>query len=173
MVDKDMLDTLNTQATSSTEIKAGGSLLIVDDEENILNAMRRLFRPLGYSIFLANSGVEGLKILEQEYVDLVISDMRMPEMDGAAFLEQVSLRWPDTIRILLTGYADVTKTIDAINKGRIYKYISKPWEENDLKIFTDENSLVTKETLTNQLNGIRIRPVISETGEMTWRRLRP
>ena len=134
MVDKDMLDTLNTQATSSTEIKAGGSLLIVDDEENILNAMRRLFRPLGYSIFLANSGVEGLKILEQEYVDLVISDMRMPEMDGAAFLEQVSLRWPDTIRILLTGYADVTKTIDAINKGRIYKYISKPWEENDLKI---------------------------------------
>lgn len=107
-------------------------LLCVDDEPNILSALRRLFRGAGYQIAVANSGAEGLQALEAEVFDLVISDMRMPEMDGSRFLEQVRARWPETIRILLTGYADIASTIDAINNGQIFRYISKPWNDNDI-----------------------------------------
>ena len=107
-------------------------VLCVDDEANILSALRRLFRPHGYAIVIAHSGAEGLAALEAQAFDLVISDMRMPEMNGAQFLEQVHQRWPDTMRILLTGYADITSTIDAVNKGRVFRYISKPWNDEDL-----------------------------------------
>jgi len=107
-------------------------LLLVDDEPGILSSLRRLLRPEGYTIHVAESGQAGLELLEREPVDLVISDMRMPEMDGARFLEQVRGRWPNVIRILLTGYADIESTINAINKGEIYRYISKPWNDNDL-----------------------------------------
>ncbi|HLA33633.1 MAG TPA: HD domain-containing phosphohydrolase [Rhodocyclaceae bacterium] len=108
------------------------SLLLVDDEASILSSLRRLLRPAGYKIHTAESGKAGLAVLERERVDLVISDMRMPEMDGAQFLEQVRNRWPGIVRILLTGYADITSTIDAINRGEIYRYIAKPWDDNDL-----------------------------------------
>ena len=74
----------------------------------------------------------GLEIMARETIDLVVSDMRMPEMNGAQFLQKVNEQWPDTIRILLTGYAEIGATIDAINKGHIYRYISKPWEDNDI-----------------------------------------
>jgi len=110
------------------------SLLFVDDEPNILSALRRLFRPLGYRIFIAENAAAGLEIISNEKIDLVISDMRMPEMDGAQFLEQVRLKSPDTIRILLTGYADIKSTIAAINKGQIYRYIAKPWEDSDITL---------------------------------------
>jgi response regulator RpfG family c-di-GMP phosphodiesterase len=108
------------------------TLLFVDDEPNILSSLRRLFRPLGYRVLTAESGEQGLKILAEECVDLVISDMRMPEMNGAQFLEQVRERSPFTIRILLTGYADIASTIEAINKGQIFRYLAKPWEDNDI-----------------------------------------
>ena len=110
------------------------TVLFVDDEANILTALKRLFRPLGYQILTAPGGREGLVLMEQQSVDLVISDMRMPEMDGAAFLEQVAARWPDTVRILLTGYTDLSSTIKAVNAGQIYRYISKPWEDNDITL---------------------------------------
>jgi response regulator RpfG family c-di-GMP phosphodiesterase len=108
------------------------ALLFVDDEPNILSSLRRLFRQHSYKIFIANGGQEGLEILEKETIDLVISDMRMPVMDGAVFLTHVKARWPDTIRLLLTGYADIQSTIDAINRGEIYRYITKPWNDNDI-----------------------------------------
>lgn len=107
-------------------------LLFVDDEPNILSALKRLFRSLGYVIYVAESGEEGLEVLEREPIDLVVSDMRMPGMSGAEFLEKVRSRWPDAVRILLTGYADVSSTIAAINRGEIYRYISKPWDDNDV-----------------------------------------
>jgi len=115
-------------------IDTSPSVLLVDDEPAILSSLRRLLRPSGYKLHTAESGMAGLDILEREHVDLVISDMRMPEMDGAKFLEQVRKRWPGVIRILLTGYADITSTIDAINRGEIYRYISKPWDDNDLTL---------------------------------------
>ncbi|AKU12250.1 response regulator receiver modulated metal dependent phosphohydrolase [Azoarcus sp. CIB] len=110
------------------------SILLVDDEASILSSLRRLLRPSGYTIHLAESGKAGLEVLEREHVDVVISDMRMPEMDGAQFLEHVRNRWPGIIRLLLTGYADIGSTIDAINRGQIYRYISKPWDDNDLML---------------------------------------
>jgi response regulator RpfG family c-di-GMP phosphodiesterase len=98
----------------------------------LLSSLRRLFRPHGYRVLVAESGPAGLAILEQEPVDLVISDMRMPEMDGALFLEQVRTRWPDTVRLLLTGYSDVQSILAAINRGEIHRYITKPWDDNDI-----------------------------------------
>ncbi|MEZ0236880.1 MAG: HD domain-containing phosphohydrolase, partial [Methylophilaceae bacterium] len=124
------MNTVMTADNPQQELQA--TLLFVDDEPNILSALRRLFRPLGYRIFIAESGAQGLEIFDSEAIDLVISDMRMPVMDGAQFLEQVRLKSPDTVRILLTGYADISSTIDAINKGQIYRYIAKPWEDNDI-----------------------------------------
>lgn len=110
------------------------TLLFVDDEPNILKSLKRLFRGAEYTILLAENGEEGLKILSETPVDLIISDMRMPQMDGAEFLSRAAERWPDAIRILLTGYADMESTINAVNKGKIYSYCSKPWEDNELKI---------------------------------------
>lgn len=119
------------------------SLLFVDDEPSILSALQRLFRQHGYRILTADSGRRGLEILEQETVDVVISDMRMPEMDGAQFLEQVSKRWPEVPRILLTGYSDVSATIAAINRGSISRYISKPWDDEEI-------TLAVKQALTHR-----------------------
>ena len=107
-------------------------ILCVDDEPNILSSLRRLFRGQGYQVLIAEGGNAGLAVLETETVDLVISDMRMPEMDGARFLEHVRTRWPDTIRLLLTGYSDIQSILDAINRGEIYRYITKPWDDNDI-----------------------------------------
>ncbi|MDP2795456.1 MAG: response regulator [Sulfurisoma sp.] len=108
------------------------TLLFVDDEPNILSSLRRLFKATGYGVLTAGGGAEGLEVLAREKVDLIVSDMRMPEMDGAQFLEQARARWPHVARILLTGYADIGSTIDAINRGEIYRYISKPWDDNEI-----------------------------------------
>ena len=119
------------------------TLLFVDDELSILSSLKRLFRPHGYRILTAGGGAEGLEILAKESVDLVISDMRMPEMDGAQFLEQVRNRWPHIVRILLTGYADIGSTVAAINRGEIYRYISKPWDDNEI-VLTVRDALERK-----------------------------
>ena len=116
-----------------TSTSPPAALLFVDDEQNILASLKRLFRPLGYTIHTANGGAEALSVLEKEAVDVVVSDMRMPEMDGAQFLEQVATRWPNTVRILLTGYSDISSTVAAVNQGGIWKYVSKPWDDNHLK----------------------------------------
>jgi response regulator RpfG family c-di-GMP phosphodiesterase len=114
------------------------SILFVDDEPSILSSLKRLFRPKGYQIHLAEGGKAALELLEQLAVDLVISDMRMPEMDGVQFLEQVRQRWPDTVRLLLTGYADIASTIGAVNRGEIYRYISKPWDDADILLIVHD-----------------------------------
>ena len=124
-----MTEAIATPANSDARVPI---ILCVDDEPNILSSLRRLFRAKGFQIRVAESGAAGLALLETEAVDLVISDMRMPEMDGAQFLAQVRLRWPDTVRLLLTGYSDITSIIDAINRGEIYRYITKPWDDNDI-----------------------------------------
>ncbi|NTV11343.1 MAG: response regulator, partial [Zoogloea sp.] len=114
------------------------TVLCVDDEANILSSLRRLFRPHGYRVLTAGSGAEGLEVLAREAVDLVISDMRMPEMDGAQFLAQVRARHPDVVRLLLTGYADMQSTVAAINEGRITRYIAKPWNEDEVLLTVRE-----------------------------------
>lgn len=118
-------------------------LLFVDDEPNVLKALKRLFRSAEYSVHLAESGASGLDILQTQPIDLIISDMRMPQMDGAEFLSRAAENYPDTVRILLTGYADIESTIAAVNNGRIYSYCSKPWEDNELRILVN-NALEQK-----------------------------
>ncbi|MEQ6341828.1 MAG: response regulator [Gammaproteobacteria bacterium] len=137
------VQTMNTMESQVMEKAFTPTLLLVDDEENILSSLRRLFRPLGYRILTAQSGVQGMEVMAKETVDLIISDMRMPEMDGAKFLSEVAKQWPDTVRILLTGYSDLTSTITAVNQGRIYCYLSKPWEDDDIKT-TVKNALERK-----------------------------
>jgi response regulator RpfG family c-di-GMP phosphodiesterase len=119
-------------AISATDNVPPLTLLFVDDEAGILSALRRLFRPHGYRILTAEGGAEALELLGRETVDLVISDMRMPNMSGAVFLREVRNRWPDVMRLLLTGHADMASTIDAINHGEIYRYISKPWNDDEI-----------------------------------------
>lgn len=108
---------------------AGGTILCVDDEPNILASLKRLFRRQDYRVLCAASAADGMTLLERENVDIVISDMRMPGTSGTEFLECVRRRWPATLRLLLTGHADVDSAIGAINRGGIYRYIAKPWDE--------------------------------------------
>ncbi len=108
------------------------TVLAVDDEPNILAALRRLFRATGWRILTAERAEEALALLATEAVDAVLSDMRMPGMDGVQFLERVSQGWPRTARLLLTGQADLGSTIDAINRGRLHRYITKPWNDEEL-----------------------------------------
>lgn len=110
------------------------TLLLVDDEENILNSLRRVLRNEPYTLLTCNSGEAALQLFAEQPIDLVISDARMPGMDGAALLAQVQQHWPDCLRILLTGYADLTTTVKAINEGQIYRYISKPWDDHELRL---------------------------------------
>ena len=114
------------------------TLLLVDDEPSILSALRRLFRPQGYRILLAEGGAAALELVANDTVDLVISDMRMPGMDGAQFLEKIRRLQPHAVRILLTGYADISSTIAAINGGEIHRYIAKPWDDNDILLVVRE-----------------------------------
>lgn len=123
---------MNPTATPEPGSGTAFTLLFIDDEANILAALKRLFQPLGYTILTAKSGAEAIALLEKEAVDLVISDMRMPQMTGAELLERVRSGWPDVVRILLTGYSDITSTIAAINHGEIYRYISKPWNDGEI-----------------------------------------
>lgn len=109
------------------------TVLLVDDERNILNALTRIFRRDGLNILASESGAAGLELLKNNKVSLVISDYRMQGMDGVEFLIRVKEVSPETIRLMLTGYADLKAVIFAINKGEVYRYITKPWSDDDLR----------------------------------------
>ncbi|MEM1108452.1 MAG: response regulator [Planctomycetota bacterium] len=110
-------------------------VLFVDDEQSIIASLKRLVRREGYDLFTANSGAEALEIFDAHGpFDLVMSDFRMPGMTGAELLSQVRDRSPETIRIILSGYSEVHAIIDAINDGSIYKYLTKPWNDEELKL---------------------------------------
>lgn len=110
------------------------SILIVDDERNVLNALRRSLRTEGYALYLASSPAEALALLAKQPIDLVISDHLMPEMTGLELLKTVRERYPETLRIMLTGHSDLETAIQAVNQGEIYRYLGKPWDEAELKI---------------------------------------
>lgn len=114
------------------------TLLLVDDEENITSALVRLLRRDGYSILRANGGKAGLELLAQHKVGVIISDQRMPEMTGVEFLSRVKELYPDTVRIVLSGYTELNSVTDAINRGAIYKFLTKPWEDELLRANVDE-----------------------------------
>lgn len=113
---------------------ANSKILIVDDEENVLNSLKRLFRKEPYEILTAINGEEGLKILDDHQVDLIISDLKMPEMNGIEFLKRAKEKDPVPLRIMLTGHADLKSVIDVIDQGEIYRFLLKPWDDEELKM---------------------------------------
>lgn len=109
------------------------TILYVDDESNNLVSFKAVFR-IKYDVITAISADEAWEILKTQPVDIIITDQRMPKMTGVEFLESILLEFPDPMRILLTGYADMNAVIDAVNKGKIFHYLSKPWNEEELDI---------------------------------------
>lgn len=135
---------LKALAAAAADTPAGFAVLVVDDEPNILSAMGRMLRAHGYRVQTAPGGSEALALLEQGPVDLIISDMRMPGMNGAEFLRRSRECLPEAVRILLTGYADIASTIEAVNNGEIFRYISKPWN-NEVLLATLRDGLERKQ----------------------------
>ena len=137
-----------------SDTKALLTVLCVDDEPNILTSLKRALRKQPFKLITAESGPDALAALKEISVDLVISDMRMPGMTGAELLTQVYQNYPETMRILLTGYSDMESTVSAINDGKIHQYISKPWDNDELvfsidraldqKLLQDENRALTE-----------------------------
>ncbi len=112
------------------------SILYVDDERQNLVSFKASFRRY-YDIYTAQSGKEALEILRSQAIDLVISDQRMPEMTGVELFEKVLKEFPDPIRMVMTGYSDMHAIVNAVNKGKIYYYIAKPWKHDELKLILD------------------------------------
>lgn len=131
-------------------------VLYVDDEVNNLTAFKANFRRL-FEIFTAESAEEGKKVLEENEIEIVISDQRMPVTSGVEFFESIKEEFPDAVRVLLTGYADIKAVIDAINKGQVYRYLTKPWDNEEMKLvlfnayevysLRKENKVLTKSLL--------------------------
>jgi class 3 adenylate cyclase len=112
------------------------NILYIDDEENNLISFRAAFRRM-YNVHTANGGPKGLAILRNTEIPIIITDQRMPEMTGVQFLEKVKTEYPDTIRMILTGFSDIEAVIEAINLGQVYRYIIKPWDGKDLQMIID------------------------------------
>jgi EAL domain-containing protein (putative c-di-GMP-specific phosphodiesterase class I)/FixJ family two-component response regulator len=129
-------------------------LLLLDDEANILSALKRLFRRDGYEVHATTDPAEAFRILAEHRIGVVISDQRMPIMSGAEFLRQVKRLHPDTIRIVLSGYTDLQSVMEAINEGAIYRFMTKPWEDDALRTAIREafqsQELVTENARLNQ-----------------------
>lgn len=134
-------------------------VLYVDDEEHNLMSFKATFR-IKYKVHTAISGEEAIKIMAEQPIDIIITDQRMPNMTGVQFLETILDDYPDPMRILLTGYADLNAVIDAVNKGKIFHYLTKPWNEEELdmtiqraydiyKLRKDEKELTEKLGVTN------------------------
>jgi response regulator RpfG family c-di-GMP phosphodiesterase len=113
------------------------NVLYIDDEPHNLTAFKAAFRR-DYNIYLAESAEEGKLILDQHKIHVILSDQRMPNVTGIEFFQSILNTHPEPIRILITGYTDVNAVIDAINLGQVYKYLTKPWNENDIRIFIDK-----------------------------------
>ena len=118
---------------AENSVEAERTLLLVDDEPNILSSLSRLLRREGYQILTATSPADAFLLLAKHNVHVVLSDQRMPEMTGTEFLSRVKQMYPDTIRIVLTGYTDLDSVTDAINRGAIYKFLTKPWNDDQLR----------------------------------------
>ncbi len=112
------------------------NVLYIDDEPHNLVSFRASFRRY-FNIYTAESGEEGTKVLANKEVHVILSDQRMPKMTGIEFFESILEIYPNPIRILVTGYTDINAVIDAINRGHVYKYLTKPWYDNDIRNFIE------------------------------------
>ena len=127
------------------------NILFVDDEKPILRALKRLTRHLNAKCLFVNNAKDAFKIIESENIDVVISDMTMPDIDGLTFLSKVANQNPEIIRIMLTGNADAKLIYSAINQGRIWSFIEKPWNDKQL-ISTLEQAIQTRNLIRSHIN---------------------
>ena len=117
----------------TTDTSPSRTLLLVDDEPNILSALQRTLRRDGYRILASDDPQQALELIAHEQVDVILSDQRMPGMNGVEFLRRAKEMHPETIRIVLSGYTDLQFITDAINEGAIYKFLTKPWDDGQLR----------------------------------------
>ncbi len=110
------------------------NVLYIDDEPHNLTAFKAAFRR-DFNVYLADCAVEARKVIDENDIHIILSDQRMPVTTGIEFFESIIAKHPEPIRILITGYTDINAVIDAINRGQVYKYLTKPWNEDDIKIF--------------------------------------
>jgi FixJ family two-component response regulator len=111
---------------------AGHTVLFVDDEPSVLSTLRRLCRRERYRVVTAGSGLEALSLLAQNPAQVILSDYRMPGMTGVEFLARAKELAPDSIRMILSGFADTQAVVEAINKGEVYRFLAKPWDDREL-----------------------------------------
>ncbi|MBK8699183.1 MAG: histidine kinase [Saprospiraceae bacterium] len=119
------------------ENKLAYAILYLDDEEDNLIAFKAVFRRY-FQVYVATDAATALHILKEASIDLIISDQRMPGISGVEFLETCHAQYPEVLRIILTGYSDMQAVVDAINKGKIYHYVTKPWKFDELKVILDK-----------------------------------
>jgi PAS domain S-box-containing protein/diguanylate cyclase (GGDEF)-like protein len=149
------------------------TLLLVDDEENILSSLKRLFRRDGYQIVCARSAAEGLQRLAEARVDVILSDQRMPGMTGVEFLRRAKELYPHTVRLVLSGFTDLQSIIDAVNEGAIYKFLTKPWDDERIRAHVaeafsqkevfDENRRLAREVEGANVSLARLNERLQET----------
>lgn len=157
-----MTSAILTAPKASTHNPSRPRMLVVDDEPDNLDLLYRTFRR-DFQVLRAASGKEALDVLAQEgEVAVIISDQRMPEMKGTEFLSKTVPQFPDTVRIILTGFTDVEDLVDAINAGQVYRYITKPWDPDELKQVVNR-AVETYEVLkqrTSELNQAHYQKVL-------------
>ncbi len=129
------------------------NLLLVDDEPNVPRSIRRALRHEGYNVFIANSGDTALELLRDQPIDIILSDHRMPGMTGAELLTEVSRSYPETVRIMLSGQADMNDVVQAVNEGSIYKFLTKPWSNDTLRSIIKEAAAISKTRTVKEASG--------------------
>ncbi len=150
-------------------------VLCVDDEPSILKALRRVFLDESVELLIAGSGEEGLEVVREHDVNVVLSDFRMPVMDGVQFLSQVKSIQPESMRIVLSGFADINLIVTALNEGEIYRFIPKPWNDKELRDIVDkalqhQQVNVENRRLAEELRGFNVeleQKVLQRTRELT------
>jgi diguanylate cyclase (GGDEF)-like protein/PAS domain S-box-containing protein len=145
------------------------TLLLVDDEDNIVASVKRLLRKSGYKIVTANSGAQGLQRLAEHSVDVIVSDQRMPGMTGVEFLRRAKELYPETVRIVLSGYTELQSITDAVNEGAIYKFLTKPWDDELLRKHIEEAFTQKGLADENQQLGEQVRHANRELAQVNGR----
>ncbi len=167
-------------SATDSDTPAQPTLLLVDDEDGILSSLKRTLRREAYRILTATGGRAGLDELARNRVDVIVSDQRMPDMSGVEFLRQAKELYPDTVRMVLSGYSDLQSITDAINEGAIYKFLSKPWDDAVLKAeieeafqrkqLHDENRRLNQQVQATNAELIRLNARLQEALEAQQRR---
>ncbi|MBI5442784.1 MAG: response regulator [Deltaproteobacteria bacterium] len=142
-------------------------VLFVDDEENILKALRRLFRSAPWEMRFAGSGREALELFRTRSFDVVVADQRMPDMTGVELLKRVRANWPRTIRIVLSGYSDIETILEAVNEGSIFKFLTKPWDDSVLRRCLEDALESVELRLANDRLQAQVEEQNAELGEIS------